>query len=86
MRPAEATLAAPGGMPSKGRGLPSPGSTHHNHPMHRSRIAAFVIDCQGEDVEPAASFWSQALGRKVMPQPPGFERYRSKPRRPSRWC
>ncbi len=31
--------------------------------MHKSRLCAFVIDC--ENVEPAAasSFWSQALGR-----------------------
>jgi predicted enzyme related to lactoylglutathione lyase len=29
---------------------------------HRSRLAGFIIDCQGEDHETAAAFWSQALG------------------------
>lgn len=29
---------------------------------HRSRLAGFIIDCQGEDHETAAVFWSQALG------------------------
>ncbi len=35
--------------------------------MHRSRLSAFVIDCESEDVETAASFWSAALGRSVAP-------------------
>ena len=30
--------------------------------MHRSRLAALVIDCQTDDLGPAAEFWSQALG------------------------
>ncbi|MCD7097979.1 VOC family protein [Stenotrophomonas sp. MMGLT7] len=29
---------------------------------HRSRLAGFIIDCQGGDHEVAADFWSQALG------------------------
>ncbi|HET9598753.1 MAG TPA: VOC family protein [Anaeromyxobacteraceae bacterium] len=33
--------------------------------MHRSRLAAFVIDCQVDDVDAAARFWSAALGRPV---------------------
>ena len=30
--------------------------------MHKSRLAGFIIDCQTEDLEGAAAFWSQALG------------------------
>lgn len=30
--------------------------------MHRSRLAGFIIDCQTDDVEKAAGFWSRALG------------------------
>jgi len=30
--------------------------------MHRSRLAGFIIDCQTDDLDAAASFWSQALG------------------------
>jgi hypothetical protein len=33
--------------------------------MHRSRVCAFVIDCQSEDVGPAAEFWGRALGKPV---------------------
>jgi len=30
--------------------------------MHRSRLAGFIIDCQDTDPDPAAAFWSAALG------------------------
>jgi hypothetical protein len=33
--------------------------------MHRSKISAFVLDCQVEDLAQATAFWSQALGRPV---------------------
>ncbi len=33
--------------------------------MHRSRLATIVIDCQTQDVDSAAAFWSQALGRSA---------------------
>lgn len=33
--------------------------------MHRSRISAYVLDCQVDDLKDAAEFWSQALGRAV---------------------
>src|SRR5947208_14991733 len=33
--------------------------------MHHSKISAFVIDCQVEDLSRAADFWSQALGRPI---------------------
>ena len=31
--------------------------------MHRSRLSAIGIDCEGGDLEAAAAFWSAALGR-----------------------
>ena len=30
--------------------------------MHRSRLAGFIIDCNTDDLEGAARFWSGALG------------------------
>jgi hypothetical protein len=33
--------------------------------MHHSRISAFVLDCQVEDLATATEFWSKALGRPV---------------------
>lgn len=30
--------------------------------MHHSRLAGFIIDCNTEDLEQAAEFWSAALG------------------------
>lgn len=30
--------------------------------MHRSRLAGFIIDCNTDDLEAAANFWSAALG------------------------
>lgn len=30
--------------------------------MHRSRLAGFIIDCQTDDLDAAADFWSRALG------------------------
>jgi predicted enzyme related to lactoylglutathione lyase len=30
--------------------------------MHKSRLAGFIIDCRTDDLDRAASFWSQALG------------------------
>ena len=35
--------------------------------MHRSRLGTIVIDCQTQDVESAAAFWSQALGWAARP-------------------
>ena len=32
---------------------------------HRSRLAGFIIDCQTDDLDGAAMFWSQALGLRV---------------------
>lgn len=33
--------------------------------MHKSRLAALVIDCQTDDLAAAAEFWSRALGYPV---------------------
>lgn len=30
--------------------------------MHKSRLAGFIIDCKGSDLDGAANFWSAALG------------------------
>lgn len=30
--------------------------------MHRSRLAGFIIDCETDDLEATADFWSAALG------------------------
>lgn len=39
--------------------------------MHRSRINGLLIDCKTEDVDAAARFWAEALGRPVDPNHPG---------------
>lgn len=33
--------------------------------MHRSRLAGFSVDCQTNDLDAAATFWSQALGYPI---------------------
>lgn len=33
--------------------------------MHHSRLCALVLDCQVDDLEPAARFWSGALGKPI---------------------
>jgi hypothetical protein len=39
--------------------------------MHRSRINGILIDCNSEDIDAAAGFWAEALGRPVDPDHPG---------------
>ncbi|HET9812494.1 MAG TPA: VOC family protein [Sphingomicrobium sp.] len=39
--------------------------------MHRSRINGILIDCNVEDIDAAARFWAEALGRPVDPDHPG---------------
>ena len=39
--------------------------------MHHSRLCALLIDCNVPDVDAAASFWAQALGRPVDADHPG---------------
>jgi predicted enzyme related to lactoylglutathione lyase len=33
--------------------------------MHKSRLAGFIIDCQGGDLDAAATFWTKALGYEL---------------------
>jgi predicted enzyme related to lactoylglutathione lyase len=49
--------------------------------MHRSRLAGFIIDCQTEDLEGAANFWSQALGlpKRDAPDDPGYRQLQNAP-------
>jgi predicted enzyme related to lactoylglutathione lyase len=35
--------------------------------MHKSRLATLVIDCQTDNIDSAAAFWSQALGWPAHP-------------------
>jgi predicted enzyme related to lactoylglutathione lyase len=46
--------------------------------MHKSRLAGFIIDCRTDDLDTAATFWSQALGYRITPpqSPADAERYR----------
>ena len=39
--------------------------------MHHSRINSVIIDCRTEDIDAAAHFWAEALGRPVDPDHPG---------------
>jgi len=39
--------------------------------MHHSRLCALLIDCQTADIEAAARFWAQALGRELDRAHPG---------------
>ena len=39
--------------------------------MHHSRLCALLIDCRTSDLDEAARFWAQALGRPVDPTHPG---------------
>lgn len=44
--------------------------------MHHSRLHALVIDCGGDDLDAAATFWSRALGKPVAnANPDGDGRY-----------
>jgi predicted enzyme related to lactoylglutathione lyase len=38
---------------------------------HHSRLCAVLIDCNTGDVDAAATFWAEALGRPVDPGHPG---------------
>ncbi|MGH8373458.1 MAG: VOC family protein [Gammaproteobacteria bacterium] len=39
--------------------------------MHHSRLCAVLIDCNTDDVDEAARFWGEALGRPVDLNHPG---------------
>ena len=44
--------------------------------MHRSRFAGIIIDCETEDLNAAAEFWSAALGYPQKPDD-GDDHYKS---------
>ncbi len=37
--------------------------------MHKSQLAGFIIDCQIDNLDQAATFWSAALGLKAESDP-----------------
>ena len=37
--------------------------------MHKSQLAGFIIDCQTDDLDEAANFWSAALGLDIHVDP-----------------
>jgi hypothetical protein len=39
--------------------------------MHHSRLCAVLIDCRTADIDEAARFWAEALGRPLDPGHPG---------------
>ena len=39
--------------------------------MHHSRLCALLIDCNTLNVDEAAQFWAEVLGRGVDPKHPG---------------
>jgi len=41
--------------------------------MHHSRLTAVIIDCKTDDVDGAARFWAEALGRPVDVAHPGSQ-------------
>jgi predicted enzyme related to lactoylglutathione lyase len=44
--------------------------------MHRSRLGGLIIDCDTDDLEQAARFWSHALGHAIRPSSdPADEHY-----------
>jgi catechol 2,3-dioxygenase-like lactoylglutathione lyase family enzyme len=46
--------------------------------MHRSQLGGLIIDCQTDDLDAAADFWSAALGMKRVKHPkdePSPEKY-----------
>lgn len=41
--------------------------------MHKSRLAALVIDCRTDDLLRQARFWSGALGYPIVPPEPDWD-------------
>jgi catechol 2,3-dioxygenase-like lactoylglutathione lyase family enzyme len=39
--------------------------------MHHSRLCALLIDCHTPDIDQAAAFWAEALGRPIDREHPG---------------
>jgi hypothetical protein len=45
--------------------------------MHKSRLCAFVIDCEVDDLDASTRFWSAAIGRPAKPAAPDSPTYRT---------
>lgn len=41
---------------------------------HRSRLGGFIIDCQTDELGPAADFWAKALGTEAEPAEENYAR------------
>ena len=41
--------------------------------MHKSRLAGFIVDCDGGDLDEAAKFWGKALGYNPLALSPEEE-------------
>jgi hypothetical protein len=58
--------------------------------MHRSRLGTIVIDCQTQDVEAAAAFWSGALGAEARaladPADANYRVFEDPPTSRRCWC
>jgi predicted enzyme related to lactoylglutathione lyase len=39
-------------------------------PIHKSKLAGFIIDCQSDDLHAATDFWANALGMEARALPP----------------
>ena len=51
--------------------------------MHKSRLTAFGIDCEGADLDGAAAFWSAALGRPVKEVEGAYAALEDRPNQPT---
>src|SRR5471030_2025327 len=56
---------------TQGGGYHIKAQTHERPEMHRSRLCAVLIDSNTSDVDAAARFWGEALGRPLDEDHPG---------------
>lgn len=47
--------------------------------MHRSRLGGVIIDCETEDINAAAAFWSAALGWVAAPREGNYVKLETPP-------
>lgn len=50
--------------------------------MHKSRLCAIGIDCDVDDLESAAAFWSAALGRTIKETEGNYASLEDRPNQP----
>ena len=50
--------------------------------MHKSRLCSVIIDCENADLDAAAQFWSQALGRPSKPAQGSYVGLEDRPGQP----